>query len=546
MILDEFLDKLENVRSQGGAYTARCPAHDDRENSLGVKESDDRLLVKCYAGCDTERVVSALGLGLKDLFLYSSRNFAEPEAVYDYADEAGGTLFQTVRLPGKRFRQRHYDPDSEYADKDGWVWNLENVRRVVYRLPEVREGIRAGMRIYIVEGEKDVESLRSIGKVATCNPMGAGKWRDEYSAQLEGAHVVIIADRDEPGRKHAEKVKESLEGKAQSIWMYQAKVGKDVSEHLEAGLGPEQLMPMRPPVRRGIITARELAQQGLEDLDMRESDMPSFQPWGSIPLQLRQGRAYAFGAYTGDGKTSLALQGFRTLAEAGHRVGYFSLEMPERDLRNKLLAHAGIPLSLSENPWLIKSDPEMKARYELALASMEGWLADVIFNSSISAEKIQEIATDREYEVVFVDHLHRFAWGSERRRLDEQVNALTNMALELNITMVVLCQLRKFTRGKDMEVYPRPLLQDFRETSMIGDDAAMALAIWRERPDGINYSGVTQVIILKNRHTSGYHDRAGMFWTPYYDEQRQLFLSEPILNANVNGQQAEDPWIPTS
>ena len=55
--------------------------------------------------------------------------------------------------------------------------------------------------IYICEGEKDVEALERAGCAATCNAGGAGKWRPEYSEALAGANVIIVADRDEPGRK---------------------------------------------------------------------------------------------------------------------------------------------------------------------------------------------------------------------------------------------------------------------------------------------------------------------------------------------------------
>ena len=61
---------LDNVRPCGaGGFTARCPAHDDRHNSLKVDEGDDgEALIHCHAGCPPEAVVAALGLGMADLF----------------------------------------------------------------------------------------------------------------------------------------------------------------------------------------------------------------------------------------------------------------------------------------------------------------------------------------------------------------------------------------------------------------------------------------------------------------------------------------------
>ena len=89
--------------------------------------------------------------------------------------------------------------------------------------------------MYVVEGERDVLALERAGVTATCNPMGAGKWRDTYAESLVGADVVVVADQDEPGRRHARQVAASLEGKASSVRIVEAAVGKDAADHLAAG-----------------------------------------------------------------------------------------------------------------------------------------------------------------------------------------------------------------------------------------------------------------------------------------------------------------------
>ena len=109
------------------------------------------------------------------------------------------------------------------------------MRRVPYRLPRVIETAKAGGTIYVVEGEKDVHAIEAAGAVATCNPMGAGKWRDEYSAALAGAHVIIVADDDEPGRKHAAAVHAALLATAASVGVVLPAQGNDASDHLRAG-----------------------------------------------------------------------------------------------------------------------------------------------------------------------------------------------------------------------------------------------------------------------------------------------------------------------
>ena len=79
---------------------------------------------------------------------------------------------------------------------------MEGVERLPYRLPEL---LASPASVWIVEGEKDVETLRAIGQVATCNPGGAGKWLPAFSEYLKGKHVYFAADNDELGQKHGAK-----------------------------------------------------------------------------------------------------------------------------------------------------------------------------------------------------------------------------------------------------------------------------------------------------------------------------------------------------
>lgn len=67
--MELFVSRLENVRTYGTAHSARCPAHDDNENSLSVAEGvDGRVLVHCFAGCDVSDIVAEMNLTLRDLF----------------------------------------------------------------------------------------------------------------------------------------------------------------------------------------------------------------------------------------------------------------------------------------------------------------------------------------------------------------------------------------------------------------------------------------------------------------------------------------------
>lgn len=235
-----------------GDQPVRCPAHDDGNPSLSVGVGRDgvRLVLCCHVGCSYEDIVSAVGLRPEDLAPAEGADEWTPAgpavAVYDYCDEQGTLLSQVCRTADKQFPQRR--PDS--TNPRGWAWKLGDVRRVLYRLPEVVEAVKDGVTIYLVEGEKDVNRLRSLGHVATCNPGGAskgtGKWLPGYTDSLSGAaDIRIVADDDEPGRKHAAHVEAALRPVVRSVRVLLPAAGsKDVSDHLNAGHGLDDLRPL--------------------------------------------------------------------------------------------------------------------------------------------------------------------------------------------------------------------------------------------------------------------------------------------------------------
>ena len=193
MDVKTLLSGLKQIRKINGGWQAQCPAHDDRKPSLRISLGEDkRILLCCHAGCATETILKTLGLTFKDVGpngngYYQREN--QIEATYDYTDEEGKLLYQVVRFSNKDFRQRR--PDS----KGGWIWNLNGTRRVLYRLHEVLNA----QEIIIVEGEKDADNLEKAGFVATTNPMGAGKWRNEYKEFLRDKTSLSLPTTMTPG-----------------------------------------------------------------------------------------------------------------------------------------------------------------------------------------------------------------------------------------------------------------------------------------------------------------------------------------------------------
>ncbi len=234
---DAILARLEKVKGpdKNGEYTSRCPFPDHKDTNPSFSVNFERGVYQCF-GCHSSGPVSRLAmvLGIPN---FTTRTERREEAVYDYTDKDGRLLFQVVRYSPKDFRQRR--PNGA----GGWVYDLKGVQRVLYRLPEVLEAVGRGQTVYIAEGEKDADNMRALGLVATTNPMGAGKWRPEYSETLTGASVIILPDKDDPGKKHAAQVAESLSGKAKSIKIAElpGEGVKDVTDWLRAGGNKEAL-----------------------------------------------------------------------------------------------------------------------------------------------------------------------------------------------------------------------------------------------------------------------------------------------------------------
>jgi len=222
--------RVKGLHAVGGKWRAPCPLHHGQRDSFAVDPDTGAWF--CHSQCNTGGGIYDFEIALTGASLPAAREAvlravgrATPEivATYDYTDEAGKLLYQTVRYRPKDFKQRQ--PDG----RGGWIWNLKGVRRVLYRLPEVIEA----QVVWVCEGEKDCDALASLGLVATTNPLGAGKWRPEYSRQLAGKQVNLSPDGDDAGRAHVDKILRSLNGGSARI--VELPGAKDAAEWIAKG-----------------------------------------------------------------------------------------------------------------------------------------------------------------------------------------------------------------------------------------------------------------------------------------------------------------------
>jgi hypothetical protein len=235
--LQRVLDKIEASgrvvkRTGRQQYIAQCVSHDDDNPSLSIGwGAKNAVVFHCQSGCERNEVLAALGMKWSDLQMST-----EVDAVYPYNDEDGELVYEVVRYRPKSFRQRRPNP----ADPRKRIWDMKGVEPIPFRLPELAEQVAHGndeAEIWITEGEKDALAMvAAYGDVTvTCNSGGAGKWTDIHSAHLIGfrGNVIIVADRDKAGRKHALAVHDSLLAVTSiTAEVVHSAVGKDAADHV--------------------------------------------------------------------------------------------------------------------------------------------------------------------------------------------------------------------------------------------------------------------------------------------------------------------------
>ncbi len=227
----------QHLRESRGEYSARCPAHPDRNPSLTIREGDDgRALLCCHSGCSVEDVVAALDLTMADLAPPSSNGVApisKPRPVPQRPTRTFASVEDIVKVATKRgetlvaaFVYRDADGDDvgavlRFSTNDGkritqtrcvdGRWSFGGLPRPapLFRLPELLEA-EADEPVVLLEGEQKADLAASLGFVATSCSGGAGKGNLTALEPLAGRDVVLLADHDDAGRAHVEDLAERL------------------------------------------------------------------------------------------------------------------------------------------------------------------------------------------------------------------------------------------------------------------------------------------------------------------------------------------------
>lgn len=452
MSVDTFLERVKPSRkipSGDGGYLIPCPCpghgqgRGNRQPSLSVSSGrDGRVLLKCHAGCPTEDVVAGFGLEMADLMNGHRDDRPQPqrpstptkklEKTYHYLDQDGELVFEVLRYRlsdgSKRFSQRRPDGHGD------WIWKLgSDTPRVLYRLPEVVAGVTAGEVIYVAEGEKDVDALVKAGAVATCNPHGAGKWRDEYSECLRDALVIIVRDKDQPGRAHAAKVKASLAGVARQVAIVEARQGKDAYDHLRAGFGLDEWVnadgdDQALDAERSLVEEHPPAHSSGARVVCMADVEPEQVSWlwpGRVPI----GKLTILMGDPGLGKTMLSLH----IASAVTRGAAFP-DGPEAPLGNVVILTAEDGLADTIRPRLDTAHADVTRVYAVEAVRESDAAGERTFSLMRDVEILEEIVRETGAKLVIIDPLDAYLGGVDTHRNAEVRGTLAPLAKMLERT----------------------------------------------------------------------------------------------------------------
>lgn len=364
-------------------------------------------MLKCHAGCETKDVLAAIDLTFADI-----NPAPHIVAVYEYRSEEDELLWTTERWEPKDFRQRNLPPRGE---------------RVLYHsqwLPRARE---EGRKVYIVEGEKDADTMAAHGEIAVCGVNGADSWLDHYAYQLVGLDVVVIADNDDPGRAHARKVVRSLDGKVESVQLVEPSFGKDVTDQLVAGYALSTLIPLSVEETLGVHRADRVREREISWL------WPGYFPTGKLTI---------IEGDPGDGKSVLTCD----LASRMSR----GLPMPDGAVSP--VGSMDVAMISAED------DPEdtIVPRLRLAGADLkrlhlivEGTIPGTPFDLRRDMPALEYFVTQHKIGCVYIDPLMAFMpQGVDSYRdtdVRQALHPLTRMAMRTGCAVVVV---RHLTKGR--------------------------------------------------------------------------------------------------
>jgi hypothetical protein len=261
MQAEQIAKTLGNAKKANGQWVASCPVpghgkgNGDKNPSLSIHiQEDGKPLFHCHGGCSQEEVFNTI----KDRNLLPELTErpdplanikpipkVEFQQEWIYTDEDRQPVFVKQRLKvgesGKTYRLYKID---EHGRKQS---SLSDARIVPYNLPALLDAKTSGRNIFLVEGEKAADAIKSIGMIATTAHTGAGSWPAAITEYFAGAQVIILPDNDVAGWGYAYKAAEAILPIVKSLKVVDLGLqgqGDDAYEFIEEGGSRDKLVAL--------------------------------------------------------------------------------------------------------------------------------------------------------------------------------------------------------------------------------------------------------------------------------------------------------------
>lgn len=194
---------------------------------------------------------------------------------------------------------------------------------------------------------------------------------------------------------------------------------------------------------------------------------------------LEGGDVTVIGARPAVGKSAFVTQVAFQLAAQGLRIGFYNLEMQEKQMYERFAASAS-GISLTRLRRAESFDKDEKERFDRANEMLEKAENIVITTGSRSVSEIRAESRHMGYDVIMIDYLQLLKpdgayRGNRYAEVGAASRAIKDLAMELNIPVIALSQLNRLSETKATK---EPTMAELREAGNIEQDASVVILLW--------------------------------------------------------------------
>ena len=205
---------------------------------------------------------------------------------------------------------------------------------------------------------------------------------------------------------------------------------------------------------------------------------------------LEGGDMIVIGARPAVGKSAFVTQITSYLAECGKKVGFYNLEMQEKQVYERfVVSQSGIGLTRLRRAKKFLGDE--KERFDKANEILEKRENIVITTGSKAVSEIRSESRHMGYDIIIIDYLQLLKSDKEYRgnryaEVGAISKAIKALAMELNIPIIALSQLNRVSEARDTK---EPTMAELREAGDIEQDASVIMLLWNLYQDDKSKKG---------------------------------------------------------